>query len=228
MAILKALLVGKPQEYGDQAASEAIKKPWQSAIIKTAQNGEIYANKLGFEGDEVADKIHHGGTEKAVFANSLENYIVWEEFLGLQNLAFGAMGENLTISGLDENSVCVGDVHKIGSLVLQVSQPRKPCSKLSKRWANADMTIHIARTGLTGWYYRVVQAGSCRAGDLVEILERDPVQMSVMELNLLFHGSVRDEKMLAKFEQLTTLTPKWRDDLRAKLAGRYDTSYMKI
>ena len=102
-------------EAGSSAATNELDKAWRSAIFKSAQTGEIYANELGFEGDEAADAKRHGGLNKAVFANSLENYPAWEAYLGLKNLPLGAMGENLTVSGLDETTVNVGDIHKIGS-----------------------------------------------------------------------------------------------------------------
>ena len=228
MPVLKALLTGQPRAYGDERATQPLKRRWETAIFKQARAGEVRANELGFEGDAVADTLHHGGEEKAIFANSLQNYAAWGRFLGLKNLAYGAMGENLTISGLHEQNVCIGDVHRIGSLVLQVSQPRKPCYKLSMRWGNAEMTAEIARSGLTGWYYRVLETGSCRAGDEIYVVERDPAMMSVMELNRLFYGDRLDEKLLAKFNLLTTLTPKWREDMRRKLEGSYDDGFMRL
>ena len=97
MAFLKALLIGKARQYGSVAATDELGKAWRSAIFKNAQTGEIYAGELGFEGDEVADTKHHGGVNKAVFANSLENYPAWEAYLGLKNLPLGAMGENLDL-----------------------------------------------------------------------------------------------------------------------------------
>ena len=84
MAFIKALLIGKARQYGSQTATDELGKAWRSAIFKNAQTGEIYANELGFEGDEVADTKHHGGVNKAVFANSLENYPAWEAYLGLK------------------------------------------------------------------------------------------------------------------------------------------------
>ena len=84
MAFLKALLIGKARQYGNAAATDELGKAWRSAIFKNAQTGEIYAGELGFEGDEVADTKHHGGVNKAVFANSLENYPAWEAYLGLK------------------------------------------------------------------------------------------------------------------------------------------------
>lgn len=102
MPVLKALLTGQPRAYGNERATQPLKRRWETAIFKQARAGEVRANELGFEGDAVADTLHHGGEEKAIFANSLQNYAAWERFLGLKNLAYGAMGENLTISGLHE------------------------------------------------------------------------------------------------------------------------------
>lgn len=227
VGIVKALLIGKVQTYGDENAANSINKIWQSAIFKTATNDEIYADKFGFHGDEVADKKHHGGAEKAIFANSYENYPVWSEFLGLNNLPFGAMGENLTISGIHEESVYIGDVHKIGSLVLQVSQPRKPCFKLSKRWMNAGVAKEIFRSGLSGWYYRVLENGVCKAGNEVQILQRDKASMSVMEVNRLFYSPKQNMDLMDKFMSLDSLSDGWKEDLIRRIDGVYDTSYMQ-
>ena len=84
MAFVKALLIGKARQYGSAAAADELGKAWRSAIFKNAQTGEIYASELGFEGDEVADTKHHGGVNKAVFANSLKNYLAREAYLGLK------------------------------------------------------------------------------------------------------------------------------------------------
>ena len=228
MAIVKALLIGEVKNYGSQSATDKLNTPWSSAIFKVAQNGEIFANELGFVGDSVADTKHHGGPEKAIFANSFSNYAQWEKFLGLKNMAYGAMGENLCIDGLDESSVCVGDIHKIGSLVLQVSQPRKPCFKLSKRWGNENMATHIFETGLTGWYYRVITPGSCKAGDIIEIVKKDEVGMSILEVNRLFFAPNENLKLLEKFNALTTITNGWHGDMKRRLNNTYSIEFMKI
>ncbi|MBR8461408.1 MOSC domain-containing protein [Campylobacter sp. faydin G-24] len=226
MAFLKAVLLGSVKEYGDKNAINPLKKVWKSAFFKVAQSGETFANELGFCGDSVADTKHHGGAEKAVFANSYENYTSWESYLGLSNLPFGAMGENLTISGLDENNVCIGDVHQVGSLVLQVSQPRKPCFKISIRWGNKDFARHIFATGLTGWYYRVLESGSCKAGDEIKLISQDSIQMSVMSVNKLFFDPKNHQNLLDKFFKLTTIANGWQNDIQKRIDGVYDASYM--
>ena len=227
MAFVRALLIGKARQYGSAAAADELGKAWRSAIFKNAQTGEIYAGELGFEGDEVADTEHHGGVNKAVFANSLENYPAWEAYLGLKNLPLGATGENLTVSGLDETSVSVGDVHKIGSLVLQVTQPRKPCFKLAKRWGNANLAKEIFATGLTGWYYKVLENGSCSAGCEIEILQKNENALSVMQINKLFFNPSENLDLLPKFRALEVLPASWQDDINRRLNGSYSTAFME-
>ena len=137
------------------------------------------------------------------------------------------MGENLTISGLDENSVNVGDVHKIGSLVLQVTQPRKPYFKLAKRWGNANLTKEIFATGLTGWYYKVIENGSCKAGCEVEILQKSENALSVMQINKLLFNPSENLDLLPKFRALEALPASWQDDINRRLNGSYSTAFME-
>ena len=137
------------------------------------------------------------------------------------------MGENLTVSGLDENSVNVGDVHKIGSLVLQVTQPRKPCFKLAKRWGNANLAKEIFATGLTGWYYKVLESGSCRAGCEVEILQKNENALSVMQINKLFFNPSENLDLLPKVRALEVLPASWQYDINRRLNGSYSTAFME-
>ncbi|MBE3606687.1 MOSC domain-containing protein [Campylobacter sp. RM13119] len=226
MAILKALLIGGVKDYGFELAKDTLNKPWKTAMFKVAQVGEVEASELGFVGDSVADRKHHGGVKKAIFANSYENYAEWEKFLEFKNLPFGAMGENLTISGLDENSVCVGDIHQIGTLVLRVTQPRKPCFKLSKRWLNEDMASEIFKTGRTGWYYEVLKAGSCKAGDEIRVVKAQN-SLSIMQINRLFYAPNENLELMERFLALEVLPSTWHDDIKRRMDGVYDTSYMR-
>jgi MOSC domain-containing protein YiiM len=95
---LISVQVGRVKSYGDKESKEFLEKYWESASVKEVVKGKIFVGKTGLAGDEVADKIHHGGLEKAVFANSYENYKEWAEFLALETIPFGALAENLTIS----------------------------------------------------------------------------------------------------------------------------------
>ena len=121
----------------------------------------------------------------------------------------------------------MGDVHKIGSLVLQVTQPRKPCFKLAKRWGNANLAKEIFATGLTGWYYKVLENGSCKAGCEIEILQKNENALSVMQINKLFFNPSENLDLLPKFRALEALPASWQDDINRRLNGSYSTAFME-
>ncbi|WP_229770917.1 MOSC domain-containing protein [Campylobacter portucalensis] len=179
---------------------------------KTLITEKIYANKFGFENDMVFDTKNHGGLEKAIFANSTKNYKIWAKFLN-KNINYGDMGENLTINGLDESSVCVEDIHKIGSLVIQVSQPRKPCFKISKMFKHKNFTAKIIETGLTGWYYRVLEESILKCGDEVKIIQKYSVNLSILELNKLFYNLNDNSNIFEKLKICKTLSNEWNGSI---------------
>src|SRR4051812_23568955 len=104
-----------------------------SAFVKTARQDAVAVTPLGLQGDEQADLQVHGGPEKAVYGYAASHYPAWAEQFPALAFSGGAMGENLTIAGLEEKDICVGDVHSIGSSLLQVCQPRQPCFKFALR-----------------------------------------------------------------------------------------------
>lgn len=219
---LHSLHIGKLQRVEE---GKNIKVVFETGMLKDSIDGEVFCTQMGFVGDFVSDTKNHGGLEKAVFANSLQNYAIWSKYLK-KDMKIGFMGENLCIDGLDENKVCVGDIHKIGSLILQVSQPRKPCFKISGVWDDKGFTKEIFKTGLTGWYYRVLEAGSAKRGDEIEIVKKDEVCMSVMEVNMLFYDPKNHLNLMDKFKRLKTLSSGWESVIAKRIKGVYDNSYM--
>lgn len=213
-----SLQVGKVKSYDN----------WKSASVKEVVNTPIWASKLGFVGDEVADTIHHGGVDKAIFANSYENYENWANFLGLSTIHFGALAENLTISNLHESNVCLGDIHKIGSALLQVSQPRKPCWKISKRWDNKKFTSEIYTSGLTGWYYRVLEEGFIKADDEVEIVLHDESKISILEANTAFANPIEHRAVLEKITGIPSIAESYKASLLKRIDGTFSLEYMKV
>lgn len=145
-----------------------------SAFVKRAVVGPARVGKLGLEADAQADRRVHGGPEKAVYAYATAHYARWT--MDFPELAArflpGSFGENLTIEGLTEADLCVGDVHAIGSVRLQVCQPRQPCFKLALNFENSRLPKAMVRSGRSGWYYRVLTPGLLQAGDAVELVER--------------------------------------------------------
>lgn len=146
----------------------------QSGIMKTPVNRPLRLSPEGFEGDEQADRRVHGGVEKAVHHYPLEHYRLWNEELGdLPGLrAPGGFGENISASGPTENTVAVGDVFRLGTTRLQVSQGRQPCWKLNRRFGVPDMAHRVQQSGRAGWYYRVLEDGLVKPGDRLELVDR--------------------------------------------------------
>ncbi|MDQ3513689.1 MAG: MOSC domain-containing protein, partial [Chloroflexota bacterium] len=125
-------------------------------------------------GDGQADLVNHGGADKAVCCYPAGHYADWHRELGLDPAAFpyGAFGENLTLSGVTETTVCLGDTFTVGTATVQVSQPRQPCWKLSRRWGVRDLAARVQRTKRTGWYVRVVEEGDVAAGQALTLVDR--------------------------------------------------------
>jgi ferredoxin-NADP reductase/MOSC domain-containing protein YiiM len=169
---------------------------------------------LGLEGDEQADLAVHGGVDKAIYAYPSTNYPLWHhEFPEHVHIwGPGSLGENLTLSGFDETNVNIGDVFKVGSAVLEVTQPRKPCFKLALRF-NGDQRIapRMIREARTGWYFRVIQEGYLVAGDQVELLARRHEEWSIKRINQeAYDRSVTEEKLRA-IAALPELSTAWRN-----------------
>ena len=129
-----------------------------TGICKQPVTGSVNLRTLGFEGDGVADGKHHGGQDKAVCVYSLEHYPYWEKTLGIP-MPVAAFGENLTVSHMHEDDICIGDVFQLGSALVQVSQPRQPCRTLAARYGRSDLLKLVVDSGRTGFYLRVLEEG---------------------------------------------------------------------
>ena len=145
-----------------------------SGFVKSPVNGPVAVTTLGLAGDEQADLDVHGGVEKAVYAYPAAHYPAWASEHPEHAALFvpGGVGENLTIDGLVEADLCVGDIHRIGTARLQVCQPRQPCFKFALRFDDKLLPKAMVRNGRAGWYYRVIEEGTLRAGDAIELVDR--------------------------------------------------------
>ena len=162
--LLASIQVGRPQLRGDEDAVDPWDSAWFSGFCKNAVAGPVALRWTNLDGDEQADLDNHGGVDKAVCCYPAVHYDGWRCALNLPDLAFGGFGENFTIDGLAEPDVCIGDVWKIGTAVVQVSQPRQPCWKLARRWKIKTLTLQVQQTGRTGWYFRVLTEGVVAPG----------------------------------------------------------------
>ena len=229
IAKLLSVQVGKVTISGDKSSKVFLTKEYTTASYKNPVDGKVQITKDGIVGDAVADTVHHGGADKALFANSFFNYKAWQEFLKAESLPFGALAENLTLDGVDETDVCIGDVHKIGSVIMEVSQPRKPCWKISRRWGNKKFTKEIFDSGKTGWYYRVLQEGSFQKGNEVELIGRPDVRVTIQEANEAFKDPDQHKKTVGKLLALDMLAEAWSSGLKKRAANKGDDlAYMNV
>jgi MOSC domain-containing protein YiiM len=158
-----------------------------SGFVKQPVQGPVEVGLLGLAGDEQADLEVHGGPDKAVYACPFGNYAAWRAAFPQYEalLVPGGLGENLTIDGVAEGEVCIGDHVGIGTAVLQVSQPRQPCFKFALRFNDLTMPRAMVKNGMSGWYYRVLKPGSLSAGNEVRLIERPYEQWSIERTNRL-------------------------------------------
>ena len=141
--------------------------------------GPVLLRTTNVEGDRQADPRVHGGPEMAVLCYSADHYPRWREELGIPEMGPGGFAENLTITGQDELTVCIGDVYRVGTATVQVSQPRGPCYKISYRWKRPDLLRRCESNGRHGWYLRVLEEGAVQAGQPVVLVERPNPTWSV-------------------------------------------------
>ena len=142
-----------------------------SGFIKTPTPDRTEVTHLGLVGDAQADLHLHGGPDKAVYGYAASHYDDWLAAFPEHEplLKPGGFGENLTIAGIDEHQICVGDVHRIGTAILQICQPRVPCYKLALRFVDNRMPRAMVRSGRAGWYYRVLEEGHLQVGDDLKV-----------------------------------------------------------
>lgn len=191
-----------------------------TGIYKRRVPGLVRVGKLGIAGDEHGDLRVHGGPEKAVHQYAAENYRRLAEAFPQCADSFvpGSLGENISTRRMTERSVYVGDVFRFGTAVLQVSQPRSPCWKINHRFGVERMSMFVAQTRITGWYYRVLHPGEMREGDEILLLERQTQRFSIeqfWQVQMSHRPSIDD---LAELAMVPGLAPEWRQRLehRAK------------
>ncbi|MBL9001554.1 MAG: MOSC domain-containing protein [Phycisphaerae bacterium] len=186
-----------------------------TAIFKRPTTTGVRIGRLGLAGDDQADKKHHGGPEQAVYALALSEYLYWREELR-RDIPIGLMGENLTIDGLDDAAVCIGDVFRIGTAELQVSKTRAPCATLAMAMDDAGFPKRFLAKLRVGPYFRVLREGEVGIGDAVEKIHTDPAGLTCPEATRLMYLAQDEREAWARAAEVATLCPVWRDKFRAR------------
>lgn len=188
-----------------------------TGIFKQEVNGPKNVSFLNIEGDKQADLTVHGGENKAVYAYPAEHYDYWEEKRPDLEFYPGVFGENLSITGLKEKDVCVGDVYKIGSVVFSVTTPRLPCFKLGIKMGDPTIIRDFLLANKSGFYFKVLEEGIIEPGDAIEKVSNDGYGLSITELVALHSTEKQNKELLQKAINSPTLQDDWRDDFEVKL-----------
>jgi MOSC domain-containing protein YiiM len=190
-------------------------RPWRSAIWKRPTPEPLALGVEGLTGDQQANRRVHGGPDKAVCVYSADHIPWWRELLGRPDWGPGAVGENFTVEGQTEDTVCLGDIYEVGTALVQVSQPRSPCRTLARRWNRPDLPKRVVETGRSGWYLRVLREGHVQVGVTLTLVERPHAAWTIARVNRVSYGlepqaDPRDLEALAVVPELASA---WRDGI---------------
>ena len=203
---IEALLTGTPMPFRDGDYSAIAKRPVDGAVRIAWQ---------GFEGDAVADPVHHGGWDKAIHLYPHDHYDWWRERKPDHPLfdAPGAFGENIASLGMTEEEICLGDRFSLGSALVEVSHGRQPCWKLDHRFGSRDILATIVKTGRAGLYFRVLREGEAEAKGRMELLDRPFPQWPIARVfRLLIGGRHKVEPDAVRaLANMPVLAEVWRD-----------------
>ena len=196
----------------------------QTGIFKKPVTGPVRVHSCNLEGDGQADLNNHGGEHKAVYAYSLDHYDYWRGVLNRKEMPYGQFGENITVSGLDEQESCVGDQLRIGTALVTITQPRVPCFKLGIRVGDERMPKLFSESARTGFYLRVLQEGVIEVEDSVDLVERGRGHVTV---RTLFEAYMRPTdkdaaQTLTQGLEVPELSPDWRASITKRLRHRQE------
>lgn len=215
----------------DVRAGPAVSVRWRGRRLVTAASkqsisGPVWVTSEGLTGDEQGNRKVHGGPDKALLLYCHEHYQEWhsEGF----PVPVGGFFENLTVSGVGETDAHLGDVWRLGDVVIQVTQPRRPCRTLADRWDRPDLPELVQQTGRTGWYARVLQPGPVAAGDALLLVDRPAGSVSAAEANRVMNLDRADEAGIRLLLAAPELPRTWRDTLVRRLAGHLEDDSARL
>ena len=193
--------VGQPQTHTHG------RKKWRSAIYRTPSAEPIMLESRGLVGDQVADTKHHGSPDQAVCCHPIEHYQFWNAEFGLDGdaaLQSGAVGENWTLTNINEQSVCINDVFAVGEARVQVSAPRYPCMKQEYKTGVKGFLKRTKETLRTGFYLRVLEPGLVQTGDVLTLESRTQPELTIKRVNahMLHQYNPETARLLATVPEL--------------------------
>jgi MOSC domain-containing protein YiiM len=191
-----------------------------TGIFKKPVAGPVIIGRTQLAGDKQADLINHGGPDKAVYGYPWEHYTQWAAELNRDDFELGQFGENLTTEGLLESDISLGDRVRAGTVLLEVSQPRQPCFKLGIRMGLPGFPKIFMKSGLVGFYFRVLEEGTLQAGDPITVEATEHERISVQALNHLRFFDNRNIPEIERVLRNPALSASWRQALEDSQANR--------
>ena len=191
----------------------------QTAINKTPIRQSIQLSELGLVGNESADKLYHGGLERALHHYPAEHYQYWQKKYGVAKQAWhvSGMGENISTFGLDETNVCIGDQFQWGEAIIEVSQPRSPCFKLNKHWGISRFSVQMQNSSRCGWLLRVIKTGRVPLNAPLLRIQREENAMTIKAVCDIFFGNPLDTEGLQTLLKQKKLSLSWLTKIEQRL-----------
>ena len=201
IAKIVSINVGTPREFEYKGRTA------KSAIWKSPVEGRVVAKGINLAGDDQADRQAHGGFDKAVYAYALEDKRWWEEQIG-RTLEHGEFGENLTTQGIDVNDAVVGERWKIGSTVLEISEPRIPCWRLGVRMNDKTFPKKFTQALRPGPYLRIIEEGELGVGDEITVIDKPAHGLTVRDV---FRIYTKDHAEVARIAETEKMSEAWKN-----------------
>ncbi len=214
--LLQSIQIGLPRSAPSTDGADSAERTWTTGIYKSPAQGPVWLSRSNLAGDGQADLVHHGGLDKAVCAYPAAHWPHWTSVLPPDQLRGGAFGENFTLAQLTETEVCIGDVYSVGSAIIQISQPRQPCWKLTRRWQIKDLALQVERLGFTGWYFRVLQEGFVDTRQSLHLIDRPCPEWTVAAANRVMHHERQDRTAAERLSLCSLLSASWQRTLRQR------------
>ncbi|MEU4293487.1 MOSC and FAD-binding oxidoreductase domain-containing protein [Kribbella sp. NPDC026596] len=188
-----------------------------TGVWKEQVDGPVMARRLNLDGDGQGDTAGHGGEQRAVFVYQIESYRYWEKHFGRDDFVYGQFGENLTVDGLADDEVCIGDRYRIGAAEFEVTQPRVTCYRVGLRMGEPELPALLVAHHRPGFYFRVITEGQVEAGDAIVKTRTGPGALSVADIDALLYLPHRDLEAVRRALEIPALSPGWQGSFRELL-----------
>src|SRR6266511_2938345 len=212
MPVLLSVNVGMPRNV-----------PWHGKTVYTGVwkhpvDGPAMVRRPNIDGDGQGDTNGHGGEQRAVLVYQIQSYRHWQDHFGRDDFSYGQFGENITVAGLSDDEVCIGDRYRIGQADFEVTQPRVTCYRVGLRLGEPDLPALLVSHHHPGFYLRVITEGHIQAGDQIVKTRTGPHALTVADTDALLYLPHRDRAKLGLAVQIPALSPGWQDSFHDLLA----------